>query len=226
MLAAHLSRFAGARARVAESASARNALPARSGGRALAWVMLAYGTLGAVGAFVALALGHDPWATTAWLPVEGAFAAGVSVGLGLAVAAVTVAATRSMVARAAWARELHADLRPVVHGADDAVIFLTAMASGVGEELFFRGMLVPLVGAWLSAAAFGLLHQVRGRARWAWAAWAAIMGMVFAAIFQLTGHLEGAIVAHVAINTANLRFLRDSEPSPKSRPALGGLLGR
>jgi hypothetical protein len=187
--------------------------------------MLAYGALGGLGGLIAMACGRDPLVTTPWLPIEGPFAALVSVALGMTIAALTVAATRTMVARAAWARELHSDLRPVVHGADDTVILLTAIASGVGEELFFRGLLVPVVGAWVSSAAFGLLHQVRGRARWAWAAWAAIMGMVFAGLFELTGHLEGAIVAHVIINTVNLRFLRDSEPAPKVR-SLGGLLGR
>ena len=214
MLAAQLSPFARGRAGTAPV------------GRTVAWVALAYGTLGAFGAIAALALGNDPLTTEPWLPVDGAFAACLSLGLGLGVAVATIAATRAMVARFSWARQLHGDLRPVVQGADNTMILMTAIASGVGEEIFFRGLLVPWLGVWISSLAFGLLHQVRGRARWAWAAWAAIMGVLFALLFVLTGHLEGAILAHVVINTANLRFLRDHMgPAPKAR-ALGGLLGR
>jgi membrane protease YdiL (CAAX protease family) len=198
---------------------------AGGGRRALSWIVLVYGALGALGALVAIVCGRDPLTTTAWLPIEGPLAACLSLALGVGAAVVTILATRTMVARIAWARQLHKDLRPVVHGADDTVILLTAFASGVGEELFFRGLLVPVAGVWISSAAFGLLHQVRGRARWAWAAWAGIMGLVFAMVFVLTGHLEGAIASHVIINTVNLRFLRDSVPLPKVR-ALGGLLGR
>jgi membrane protease YdiL (CAAX protease family) len=201
---------------------------AAGGRRASSWAILAYAMLGAFGAFGAIATGHDPFTTRAWLPFEGFFASSLSILLGFGVAALTIAATRTMVARAAWARELHGDLRSVVQGADDAAIVVSAIASGVAEELFFRGLLVPVVGVWVSSIAFGLVHQVRGRARWAWAVWAGIMGLVFAAVFELTGHLEGAIVAHVVINTANLRFLRDSRlgvVAVSGRPRrVGGLL--
>lgn len=104
----------------------------------LAWLALAYGTLGAIGALVATAVGNDAWTTTGWLHLDGPAAFGASVVLGLVVAAATVAATRAMVARAAWARKLREDLRPVIAGADDTMIVLTAIASGVGEELFFE----------------------------------------------------------------------------------------
>jgi uncharacterized protein len=197
--------------------------------RAAATLALAYGGLGALAVIVATALGRDPLAVAPWLPLgsllDGWAAHFVSVALGLMVAAGTIAATRAIVPRVAWAKALHDDLRPVVHGADDASLLLTAVASGLGEELFFRGLLVPLVGMWISSVGFGLLHQVRGRARWAWAAWAAIMGFVFALLFELTGSLLGPILAHVIINTANLRYIRDRAPEPKPR-ALGGLLER
>jgi membrane protease YdiL (CAAX protease family) len=51
------------------------------------------------------------------------------------------------------------------------------------------------------------------------------MGLAFATIYALTGNLLGPIVAHVAINFANLRYLRDHDPEPKPHP-LGGLLSR
>jgi membrane protease YdiL (CAAX protease family) len=49
------------------------------------------------------------------------------------------------------------------------------------------------------------------------------MGLLFAVVFRATGSLLGPIAAHAAINAANLRYLRDNDPSPRRRP-LGGLL--
>jgi membrane protease YdiL (CAAX protease family) len=51
------------------------------------------------------------------------------------------------------------------------------------------------------------------------------MGLVFATIYELTGHLAGPVLAHVSINFANLRYLRDHDPDAKPQ-ALGGLLSR
>ncbi len=196
--------------------------PSRTAG----WVVLAYGSLGALGATLALALGGDPIVVPGWMGLGGLASALTSIALGVVVAGATIASTRALVSRAEWARELHGHLRPVVRTADDATLCFMALASGVGEELFFRGFLTPLLGVWLSSLAFGLLHQVRGRARWAWAGWAAIMGLAFALMFKLTGNLTGPIVAHVGVNVANLRYLRDTDPGSSKPRALGGLLSR
>jgi hypothetical protein len=188
------------------------------------WTALAYGGLGALGATLAEASGQSPFTTDAWAGTSGWVAWLTSLAFGGVIALVTVRTTR-IVGRARWARALHVDLRPVAHGLDDTAILFMAVASGVGEELFFRGWLTPLVGVLVSSAAFGALHQVRGRARWAWAAWAAVMGLAFASLYKLTGSLAGPIVAHVSINAVNLRYLRDHDPEPK-RESLGGLLSR
>jgi membrane protease YdiL (CAAX protease family) len=190
-----------------------------------AWIALAYGGLGALGATLAEVSGHSPVTTTAWwdrLTGLGSFAAVLSLGLGGLVALATIRMTRAM-GRAEWARALHADLRPITHGLGDGPILVMALASGVGEELFFRGWLTPLVGVFFSSLAFGVLHQVRGRARWAWVLWATLMGVAFATLYQVTGSLAGPVLAHVAINFANLKYLRDHDPEAKPH-ALGGLL--
>jgi membrane protease YdiL (CAAX protease family) len=168
-----------------------------------------FGTLAVLGA---VSLGRDPFVTRSLLGLEGHVAALASVAFGAVAAGATIIASRVAVRASAWGRALHADLRPAVSGASDRGILVMALASGIGEELVFRGLLVPLVGVVISSLAFGLLHQVRGRARWAWAAWAALTGAVFAAIFVLTGSLLGPIVAHVGINLVNLRHLRDHGP--------------
>jgi membrane protease YdiL (CAAX protease family) len=188
-------------------------------------VAAAYAAMGVAGAAAALALGIDPIACDGWLGTRGAKAVLSSLGLGISFGAVTIVATQSMVRRTAWARALHAALRPAVHGAGDASLLAIALASAVGEELLFRGLLVPLVGVVLSSLIFGALHQIRGQARWGWMALATAMGLLLAVLFRSTGSLAGSVAAHAAINGANLRYLRDHDPLPRRRP-LGGLLRR
>jgi membrane protease YdiL (CAAX protease family) len=190
------------------------------------YVLGGYAAVAGMSAAVAIALGYDPVACEGWLHASGLASLLLSLGLGLCVGAVTIAGTRAVVRRAEWARALHAALRPAVHGASDGVLFALATASAVGEELLFRGLLVPMVGIVASSLVFGVLHQIRGRGRWGWVAWATIMGLLFAIIFTATGSLAGPLVAHAAINLANLRFLRDNDPDPRPPRTLGGLLNR
>jgi membrane protease YdiL (CAAX protease family) len=189
----------------------------------LAYGVGAYAAVGAGAAGMTAALGRDPLTCDGWLGATGVSAALLSLGLGVSIASVTISASRALVHRAAWARALHEGLRPAVHRAGDATLLALAVASGAAEELLFRGLLVPLAGVVASALLFGALHQIRGRARWGWMAWAALMGLLFGCIFAATGSLLGCIVAHVAINHANLRYLRDHDPRPR-RSRLGGIL--
>lgn len=146
-----------------------------------------------------------------------------SIALGIGLAALTVRATRLFVARWGWARTLHADLRPAVRDAADGAVIVLGVASGVAEELFFRGLLTPFLGLVLSSLAFGALHQLRGRAGWIWSVWATVMGLLFGGLFLVTGSLLGSIVAHAGINVLNLRFLRDTDVEPAPPRPLGGL---
>jgi hypothetical protein len=194
-------------------------------GRRSAAVIGAYGAVGAMATAAALAVGRNPLVCDGWLGTRGAASWLLSLGLGVLTGAATVAATRTMVRRWAWARELSRALRPSVHRSGDGALLAVAVASAAGEELLFRGLLVPVIGVVASSIVFGALHQIRGRARWGWMVWATIMGLLFATVFAATGSLIGPLFAHAAINHSNLRFLRDSQPTPRRR-ALGGLLRR
>lgn len=194
-------------------------------GRPASLVVAAYLGVGVVAAAINLLLGRNPIACEGWLGTRGPASWLMSLGLGVILGASTIAATPPIVRRWSWARALHLALRPAVHRARDGALLGVALASAIGEELLFRGLLVPIVGVVVSSAAFGLLHQIRGRARWAWMGWAALMGLLFAEIFAMTGSLVGPLLAHAAINHSNLRFLRDNDPAPPRRP-LGGLLRR
>jgi membrane protease YdiL (CAAX protease family) len=188
-------------------------------------VLGAYAAVGGLSAVIAIALGHDPLACAGWLGTRGIAAVTLSLGLGVCLGAVTIGATHAIVRRAEWGRALHAALRPAVSDAGDGMLLALAIASAAGEEVLFRGLLVPTVGIVASSVIFGALHQIRGRGRWGWMAWATVMGLLFAAVFTATGSLAGPLVAHAAINQANLRFLRDNDPDPPRR-SLGGLLNR
>jgi membrane protease YdiL (CAAX protease family) len=160
-----------------------------------------------------------------WLGMQGIASVISSVGIGVCLGALTVGATREIVRHTAWGRALHGALRPAVGHASDTTLLAVALASALGEEMLFRGLLVPLAGVVLSALLFGALHQVRGPGRWAWMGWATVMGLLFGTLFEATGSLAGPIVAHAMINATNLRFLRDNDPEPTPRH-LGGLLDR
>ena len=195
-----------------------------SASRLASWLALAYGGVGLLGALLAVAFGKRPLSCTPWLPTSGVEAVVVSLLLGGAFAALVLIVTRRLLQRVRWARSLHSKLRPFIRDADDAAIGLMALASGVAEEIFFRGFLSVVIGVWLSSLVFGALHQVRGAGRWGWALSAVAVGLGMGLIYALTGQLVGCILAHVAINAVNLRYIRDNDPDPQPRRKLGGLL--
>ena len=191
-----------------------------------AWAgpVLVYGVLALVAICAALARGQSPIGAEAWLPLSSPLGHVASIAGGVLLAVATIKATRQFVRRWSWARALHADLRPGIRHAGEGTIVVLGVASAVSEELFFRGLLATTFGLVASSLAFGLLHQTRGRVRWVWAGWATVMGFLFGGLFLATGSLVGPLLAHAAINIANLRFIRDTDvDAPKPR-RLGGIL--
>ncbi len=184
-----------------------------------------YGTLTLITVGMALARGRSPLHTEGWLELPEWAGHLTSLAGSLLVVTATIRATRVFVARWGWAKTLHADLRPTIRDAGDRTLLVLGVSSGVAEELFFRGLLAPILGLLLSSIAFGALHRLRGPTGWVWAAWAGVMGLIFGALFLTTGSLIGPILAHATINVLNLRFLRDTDVEPRKRRWLGGLLG-
>lgn len=148
----------------------------------------------------------------------------VSSGVGLGFALVLVAVTRWTVTRVEAVRRLHLELRPVVVGMSLPGIALVSVLSSLGEELFFRSLLAPLIGVPLQAVLFGAAHQTRSATRWVWMVWAASVGLALGYLYSATGSLVGAVVAHAVVNAVNLQFLRDHDPTVPAS-SLGGLLG-
>ena len=169
--------------------------------------------------------GHPFTHPSPWLALDERTALTASALLGVSFAAAVVASTRVIAARFAWSRGLHAELRPFARHLSAGQIAAVAALGSVGEELFFRALLTPLLGVLISSALFGLAHQMRGASRWIWASWAALVGLGLGSIFALTGSLLGPLLAHAAINGLNLVFVRDTDPRPRAKKPLGGLFG-
>lgn len=135
--------------------------------------------------------------------------AGIATGLaaGLAI----VFASRLALYRFDWARALHREFRHLLYPLTDLEIVVLAVASSVGEEMFFRGALMPSIGLWGSSAIFALLH-IGPKARhlpWTLSSFGA--GLLFGAIFLWTGDLTGPVVAHFLVNFLNLRHVAQYE---------------
>lgn len=71
-------------------------------------------------------------------------------------------------------------------------ILLIALSAGVGEEMFFRGMVQPLLGLPLTALLFGVLHFLNG---W-YVAYATAAGFLLGWLAETTDGLVAPIVCH------------------------------
>jgi uncharacterized protein len=147
-----------------------------------------------------------------WLDLPFPVSTLLALVLGLSVAAAVVAATRILVRRARWARNLHMEFRTLLGPLGPLEIAVFAVASGVAEELFFRGAMQPDLGLVIASVLFGVVHVLPGM--WHWTVWALVMGFVFGALHALTGELLAPIVAHVIINYENLHFIDAYDPCP------------
>jgi membrane protease YdiL (CAAX protease family) len=131
--------------------------------------------------------------------------AGVAFGLGV------VFLTRLLTHRFEWARVLHREFHALVHELSSKEIFTLALASSIGEELFFRGALLPVVGLVPSTILFALLH-LRPQARFLpWTAMSFVLGLAMGGMFLGLGDLSGPIAAHFTINLLNLNYIAKTE---------------
>ncbi len=190
-------------------------------GEAATGIAVSYALLATVVTAIALALRDGvPWIhPEPWLSAPLALTLPLSATLGLAFAVLIIVMTRLTVPRFAWARHLHEELRPVARDFTAGQILLIAGLSSLGEELLFRGLLLPWIGVIPAAILFGLAHQMKGPSRWVWAGWATVVGLGLGAIFALTGSLVGPLLAHAVVNAVNLVYLRDFDPGAPPRAA-------
>lgn len=144
-----------------------------------------------------------------------------SVVLSAFLALCSIASTRALARRTRWGRTLHAELRALAGQLREGELLVWAVASAVGEELFFRGALQPAVGVAIASIVFGLLHVGPFRRAWARSLWAVAMGAALGGIAWLTGDVIGPILAHAIVNQRNLAFIEGVDLG-----GLDGLAGR
>ncbi len=128
---------------------------------------------------------------------------GVAMGFGI------VFVSRLAAHRFEWARSLHRDFRARLGPLPDSEILILAGASSIGEEVFFRGAMLPAWGLAISSIVFSLLH-IGPRLRYLpWTVSALGAGLMFGQLFAWSGDLTGSVLAHFTVNFLNFRHLRD-----------------
>ncbi|HEY4057557.1 MAG TPA: CPBP family intramembrane glutamic endopeptidase, partial [Kofleriaceae bacterium] len=118
-----------------------------------------------------------------------------------------VGLTRLLTRHFEWARTLHHSFKDLLGPLTAREIVILALASSVGEEMLFRGALMPWIGIWLQAGIFALLHVGPGKRFVPWTAMALAMGVGFGLLAKETHNLMAPIAAHFVINFMNLRFI-------------------
>jgi membrane protease YdiL (CAAX protease family) len=181
--------------------------------------------LAAEGGLVALALligswwGHDPWVNLRWSS-SALIANLIAIAWG-AVAAVPIIAGLIVVDR--WPprflsplkESVERDVIPLFAHAGLAEFTLISLAAGIGEELFFRGLLqqglaselpapwgVPLALV-VGSLAFGVCHWLNRE----YALVATLIGFYLGLLLIVTGSLLAPIVAHALYDLVALWYL-------------------
>ncbi len=142
-------------------------------------------------------------------------------GVGVAVGVVVVLASNVLDEKAEWARRLGREFGRTLGPLSTFDAFIFALASGIGEELLFRGFLQQLLtevvfeGVWAdwaglvtASVVFGLLHIGPDIKKfWPWTAMAVILGAGFGWMYLYTGNVLAPILAHFTINFFNLQSI-------------------
>ncbi|MCX7740915.1 CPBP family intramembrane glutamic endopeptidase [Meiothermus sp.] len=115
---------------------------------------------------------------------------------------------------------LHAQLGLVMRaqGVSHHQALVLALASGLAEEIFFRGALQnALFGGWwgvvLQALVFAALHPIPDRRAWVYPLFIFCGGVMFGASYLLTGSLVPGILAHYLHNARGFYQLLDNPPA-------------
>ena len=176
------------------------------------------------GVLVVLAFGWHVW--RGGVPIMGSVPLGLVVGAASAV--VLAAANLYLLCHApdvpgvrALRRLYREDLKPLFSAVRPGDVLVIGVAAGVGEELFFRGVLQSELGLVPASVIFGVLH-IGGRATVAFGAWVTLMGAMLGALAIWTDGLLAPIVAHAAYDVGALAYIRWGADCVRGLPAASG----
>ncbi|HTF33475.1 MAG TPA: type II CAAX endopeptidase family protein [Myxococcota bacterium] len=185
-------------------------LPRESADLRPAWVRLAflfYGGVLAVAVIWRVLVEGEPLLYASARAAERGVRPLPDLAAGLAAAAFVIVFSREITRRTASGQLLAQTLGRLIGSLSLPECVLLALASGIGEEAFFRGALQPRVGLVAASLLFGAAHFVPRRGLVAWSVFSVAAGFLLGGLFAWTGNLVAPITAHVAINAVNLRLL-------------------
>lgn len=87
----------------------------------------------------------------------------------------------------------------IINKIENIDILPLALFSGIGEELFFRGLLQDGIGIYYSNIIFALLH-FPGKEFWVYSLWTLFAGLFLGNVYAYTNNLFIVMVAHVLNN--------------------------
>ncbi len=92
-------------------------------------------------------------------------------------------------------------------------VLIISICAGLGEELFFRGLVQPLLGIWATSILFVLLHGYINPFNLPITVYGIYMVLVIGVMGQLTEYygISTAIIAHIVIDFILLRYLGNEE---------------
>lgn len=127
--------------------------------------------------------------------------------LGLGVGLAIIGASNLLTRWTGWGRSFERVVRELFGPLAWSDCFFLALLSSLGEELFFRGALQPLLGLYPTSALFALAHWPRDRSLLPWTLMAGVLGLGFGLMVERSGQLAGPVAAHFLVNFVNLRLL-------------------
>ncbi len=160
-------------------------------------VTLAFYLFVALAALVWDALREGP---SRLLPSPEAVPVGVSVVAGLTLAALVILLSQLLERRFVWARRLSRTLAETIGPLSTTEIAVFSLASGIAEEMLFRGAMQPTLGLWLTSLIFGLAHGYLDRRFVPWMVMAGLSGLALGLLAEWTGSLLAPVLAHFTIN--------------------------
>jgi membrane protease YdiL (CAAX protease family) len=101
---------------------------------------------------------------------------------------------------------LESELFSLFRGMSVGQLMLLAAAAGLGEELLFRGVIQEELGLGVASVLFGLMHGPT-RELWPLALWAAAVGAVLGALYQVSGNLFVPALSHALYDAAALIYV-------------------
>ena len=197
------------------TAKATNLLPPPRFPVRLAWLF--YGALAALAVvWRYLFDGELPWSAPGRAPLP--LAVRLAAGLGVGLAGVWL--SRRWEARSALGARLSAELSQAIGPVTAPMAWSLGLASGLGEELLFRGAIQPHLGWLWASALFGAVHFLPGPGLWIWTVYSFAGGLALGGLFAWTGDVVAPVTAHVVLNGLQLQWTA-TRPGSLSRPPSG-----